>query len=317
MLQCKIDEGDAAVLELVCREAMPCVGEMMTDPFGNYLAQRIIQHASFEQRLQILRAITDEKAPVSFVTAAMSLHGTRSVQKLVSLCRHPDEVALVKRGMKGSVMVLATDANGNHVVQRCLETLSAADCTFILDKALENCLALSMQRHGCCVMQRCLEHAGDRHKVPLVERILQHTLELCVDPFGNYVIQHVLASGTWEQGRRLVRALLGHISALSRQKFSSNVIEKCLRAVDDGERAAIIAELVAPGVMEALCFDQYGNYVVQCAITVADVSSGALLFEALRPLAGPLSGSTGGRRILGKLEKRFPQQVPLAYGPTQ
>ena len=51
------------------------------------------------------------------VRAALNLHGTRSVQKLVEVCRLPEEVELLVKALLHWVVHLATDSNGNHVVQ--------------------------------------------------------------------------------------------------------------------------------------------------------------------------------------------------------
>jgi hypothetical protein len=45
------------------------------------------------------------------------LPGTRSVQKLVDVCRHPEEVELLVGALAPAVVLLSTDANGNHVIQ--------------------------------------------------------------------------------------------------------------------------------------------------------------------------------------------------------
>jgi hypothetical protein len=51
------------------------------------------------------------------VRAALNLHGTRSVQKLVDVCRLPEEVELLVKALGPWVVHLATDPNGNHVIQ--------------------------------------------------------------------------------------------------------------------------------------------------------------------------------------------------------
>jgi hypothetical protein len=52
----------------------------------------------------------------------------------------------------------------------------------------------------------------------------------CVqDAFGNYVVQYVLELGQADASRACIRMLAGHLAELSMQKFSSNVVEKCLK----------------------------------------------------------------------------------------
>ena len=49
------------------------------------------------------------------------------------------------------------------------------------------------------------------------------------DPFGNYVVQYVLDLGQGDATGRIMKQLEGHYPELSQQKFSSNVVEKCLK----------------------------------------------------------------------------------------
>jgi len=48
------------------------------------------------------------------------------------------------------------------------------------------------------------------------------------NPFGNYVVQFVLKLKIREANLIISQQLMSNLFALSRQKFSSNVIEKCL-----------------------------------------------------------------------------------------
>ena len=58
--------------------------------------------------------------------------------------------------------------------------------------------------------------------------IAKHTRIFVKDPFANYVIQYVLDLKMIDVNREVGVQLLGSLLALSREKFSSNVIEKCL-----------------------------------------------------------------------------------------
>lgn len=122
------------------------------------------------------------------------------------------------------------DLNGNHVIQKCLNRLSSQDSQFIFDAVAQNCVAVGTHRHGCCVIQRCIDHASGMQKVHLIEAITRCAFPLVQDPFGNYVLQYIFDLGEEEFSQPLCRAFLGAIAVLSKQKFSSNVIEKVSRS---------------------------------------------------------------------------------------
>lgn len=61
-----------------------------------------------------------------------------------------------------------------------------------------------------------------------MNEIGRNCLQLMQDPYGNYVVQYVLERCSSEDVRPVTSCPLGRIAGLSTQKFSSNVIEKCL-----------------------------------------------------------------------------------------
>lgn len=101
--------------------------------------------------------------------------------------------------------------------------------------------------------------------------------------------------------------MVGRIVTLAQQKFASNVIEKCLQRSTAAGQARIVRELSEPSTLGVLIRDQFANYVVQRALTVADDIHAHALAEAIVPFAVELKGSTTGRRILQRLANRLPE----------
>lgn len=52
-LQRKFDEGGASAIAQVFPEILDNLIDLMTDPFGNYLTQKLLDRCSEEQRLQV------------------------------------------------------------------------------------------------------------------------------------------------------------------------------------------------------------------------------------------------------------------------
>lgn len=52
-LQRKFDEGGASAVAVVFQEALQHLVPLMTDPFGNYLVQKLLDRCSEEQRLEV------------------------------------------------------------------------------------------------------------------------------------------------------------------------------------------------------------------------------------------------------------------------
>ena len=52
------------------------------------------------------------------------------------------------------------------------------------------------------------------------------------NPFGNYIIQHILEEWGFAGCKCVINVIQHNIISLSMQKFSSNVVEKCLDLID-------------------------------------------------------------------------------------
>lgn len=66
--------------------------------------------------------------------------------------------------------------------------------------------------------------------------------------------------------------LKGNYGDLSLQKYSSNVVEKCLQQAEDEHRNCIIQELISNPRIDQIMQDPYGNYVIQAALNNSKVS---------------------------------------------
>jgi translation initiation factor 2 alpha subunit (eIF-2alpha) len=82
----------------------------------------------------------------------------------------------------------------------------------------------------------------------------------------NYVVQYVIELKVAAANASLAQQFEGKYVQLSMQKFSSNVVEKCLKVFKDADKANIILELLAAPHFERLLQHPYANYVVYAAL---------------------------------------------------
>jgi hypothetical protein len=91
------------------------------------------------------------------------------------------------------------------------------------------------------------------------------------------------------------------VTALSKQKSSSNVIEKCLRTAEFQLRRQLIDEILIPNELEKMLRDPFANYVVRTAMDFADPETRIRIVEAIRPILPSIRQAPNGRRIAGKM----------------
>ncbi|KAK0127549.1 hypothetical protein ONS96_007084 [Cadophora gregata f. sp. sojae] len=296
-LQKKLEDRNPDQVHMIWLETNQHVIELMTDPFGNYLCQKLLEYCNDEERTVLI-----ENAASELVRIALNQHGTRALQKMIEFISTPGQVQTIIRALRYRVVELIQDLNGNHVIQKCLNKLSSTDAQFIFDAVGTHCVDVGTHRHGCCVLQRCIDHASGEQKAWLIRQISDNAYVLVQDPFGNYVVQYILDLNEPVFTEPLVGMFAGRVPQLSKQKFSSNVIEKCLRCAQEPSKDMLIEEMLQPAELDKLLRDSFANYVIQTALDYANPPMKARLIEAIRPYLPAIRTTPYGRRIQAKIQ---------------
>ncbi|XP_059460141.1 pumilio homolog 5-like [Corylus avellana] len=197
-----------------------------------------------------------------------------------------EQKAQLVRELDGHVMRCVRDQNGNHVIQKCIESVPTERIEFIISAFRGQVATLSMHPYGCRVIQRVLEHCTDELRCQfIVDEILESVCALAQDQYGNYVTQHVLERGKPQERRQIISKLSGHIVHLSQHKFASNVVEKCLEYGGATERELLIGEIFGhtEGTDNLLTMmkDQFANYVVQKILDICSDNQRAILLSCV------------------------------------
>ncbi|EGC34611.1 hypothetical protein DICPUDRAFT_98148 [Dictyostelium purpureum] len=275
-LQKKLEEKpDSEHVTLIFNEVFDHLNELMIDPYGQYLIPQLMKYCDNNQRRQIV----DKIAP-NVETFACHVYGIHGIQKLLQYLS-PDQVDSIISSIKNKVIQLSKDSKGNYLVQSFLKQFSPEVNQFVCDAIMNNIQEICTHKVGCTVVNRCIDNANPQQLEQLVDRITQHSLKLVQDQFGNYVVQHLLSKNK-SYSSKLIKSLLGNIAELSVQKFSSNVIEKCLQVADTETYESIIKEITEADILNLLQ-DKYANFVIQTALDVADEAQHAKLVKLIVP----------------------------------
>ena len=307
-LQKKIADSDQN-LQMVFDEIYDHIVELMTDPFGNYLCQKLVEYCTDEHKTLIIRAVSKDLIQIS-----MNMHGTRAVQKLIECLTTQDQIGEIIEALKDSVVPLIKDLNGNHVIQRCLQQLSAENKQFIYNAVAGRCVEVATHKHGCCVLQRCIDHASESQKMMLIKEVIFNASTLVQNPFGNYVVQYVLDLGDDSINEKIIGRFYGSITQLSTNKFSSNVMEKCLRIGNEKVRDDMIEEILEDKNLKALLEDSFGNYVVQTAISISSQSQFQRFTNNVKPYLAGIKNAPYYKKLESKLNRAPKTASPSPKG---
>ncbi|KAL5780149.1 hypothetical protein ACOSQ2_010886 [Xanthoceras sorbifolium] len=288
-------------LDMIFMELINHVCDLMVDPFGNYVMQKLVEVCSEEQRTQILVMLT--KTNFQLVRICLDMHGTRAVQRLLECLTTPQQISLVTAAISTGAVALTKDMNGHHVIQHCLKYFSDDDNKYLLNELANNCYGVATDKSGCCVLQHCVQYSKGEPRERLVSEIIGNALHLADDHYGNYVVQHILEMKVPQITADLLRQLEGHYASLSCNKYGSNVVEKCLKVSGEQQSMRIVVELLRSRNASMILLDPYGNYVIQSALSV----SKGFLFDALRNLVKmnyhAMHNNIYGRKVIAWFEK--------------
>lgn len=75
-------------LAIIFKHVYPNIIELMTDPFGNYLCQKLLEYCWDEQRTLIVKKVCEDVMRIS-----LNMHGTRAVQKMIEFLSNEKQVS--------------------------------------------------------------------------------------------------------------------------------------------------------------------------------------------------------------------------------
>lgn len=283
-LQRRLEVADSSEVKLVYEEVLPHLEELMNDPCGNYVLQRLLEHGTDDMKEIIGRRILDE----GVVDLSFQGYGCRLVQGAIGTL-HRDDVSNIVLALRGQVLDLILDNNGNHVVQKSIVVVNAfasvgADGTekhdscqpeddgscddnpktpqgivscldHVVDEVTDNMEQLATHPYGCRVVQRLLEHSTGDHKNRVLDSIMSMDsfVSLFNHQYGNYVCQCALDHGRTCDKDAVFEAIMfdeNQLIKVSKEKHSSNVVEKMFKNGSFQQRKKIVDKMLNAFVTE-------------------------------------------------------------------
>ncbi|KAI9350244.1 armadillo-type protein [Obelidium mucronatum] len=302
-IQQKLEMCSSDEKQLVFEEILPSALQLMTDVFGNYVIQKFFEYGNQGQKQLLARQMEGHVLALS-----LQMYGCRVVQKALEHVL-PDQQASLIKELSGNVLKCVKDQNGNHVIQKALERIQGEQIQFIIEAFHGQVYALATHPYGCRVIQRIFEHCGDDSGpqltayAPLIEELHRYTINLIQDQYGNYVIQHVLERGKPADKAMITSKVRGQVLQMSKHKFASNVVEKCVAFGSNQDRQLLIEEVISmrsdgTSALVAMMKDQFANYVVQKMLDVVDGEQKDILIMKIKPHLQSLKKYTYGKHLI-------------------
>jgi hypothetical protein len=279
---------------------------MCLDPSGSAVVQEMLWKASELEKELIVSQLCNAAVLVSVNT-----HGCRVIQKALESGSHDLNLRLFKSIPAFKIVDLCMDVNGNHVMQKFVESLpqSALHEIVLAMSDPTTIPRLSLHSYGCRVIQRLLVRCAPEDRSTILGFVISSFPELVSDQFGNYVAQHSLEYSNENEKKAIISTLtLMDVVGLCCNKFASNVVEKAIRArlTEKTVLHRLIATIVqTEETLLSLMKDKYGNYVVKaiCDLGIAEFPEVIYVKNVLIANSVVLKKYTYGFHLVEKLER--------------
>ena len=234
--------------------------DVMIDKYGNYFSQKLIQICNDNQRAKILSFISKR-----FVEISNNSFGTHPLQTLIELINSEDEKKLALKYINNKILELAFDSKGTHVLQKFISRTNDNERNELNDNIIKNIQMLIDDPFGVCVLIKLIKHTNEKSiKEKIINFICEgNILNFIKHPYANYVVQSFLNPNDINLCNKIIEIIVENYYELSMKKFSSNVVENCLKYGDEKIVKIIFKDIMVSDKLEILLNNTYGNFVIE------------------------------------------------------
>ena len=278
--------------------------ELCNDLFGNYLIQKMIPYLNKDNLYSFTSLIVKH-----LLKLCLNPHGTRVVQVYLEQIKLDNPLlTLFTNSLIPIMPKLINDLNGSFVLMHYASVVPYPNNDVIFDFLNKNIVKISVQSYSCSALQKCIDIGNEQQSQKLLENISNNSMFLILNQYGNYVIQFVISKNIIPINDKIVEGFIDNLIFLAKQKYSSNVIEKCFDYCSNKMKERIINQLSDEKIIRDLLKDMYGNYVLQKTLSmIQDTKKKQFFLQIVGSELGNLQYLPFGPKLIKKLILSFPE----------
>ena len=278
--------------------------ELCNDLFGNYLIQKMIPYLNKDNLYSFTSLIIKH-----LLKLCLNPHGTRVVQVYLEQIKLDNQLlTLFTNSLIPIMPKLINDLNGSFVLMHYATVVPYPNNDIIFDFLNKNIVNISVQSYSCSALQKCIDIGNEQQSQKLLENISEHSMFLILNQFGNYVIQFVISKNITAINDKILEGFIDNLIFLAKQKYSSNVIEKCFDYCSNKMKERIINQLSDERIIRDLLKDMYGNYVLQKTLSmIQDLKKKQNFLQIVGSELPNLQYLPFGPKLIKKLVLSFPE----------
>ena len=290
----------------------------MEHQFGNYVIQKLFEILIYQENKALFKEVISIISKKDrLYELSINNYGTRVIQKTLekltdnnySKIETPELDFHIKNLISKHLYDLCCDKNGNHVYQKLLKAFYSEKDNkndFLYDYLSDIALDVALLQQGATIFTTALSLSNYKQKEKVCLKIINNIDKLVNDKYGNYSVQAII--NKLEKENNLIEPIYVYISdnivELSKQKCSSNVIDTFIMKKDDFSKR-LVNDMIAKNVIPDIIKDQFGNYVIQKAMSICDSETFNKIVEQIRPIIPELLESNIGKKVYDKLSQQY------------
>jgi len=153
----------------------------------------------------------------------------------------------------------------------------------------------------------------EKYQPKIVAAMIANSIEMAQNPYGNYALQIVLDCFPSDLSVGIIESIKGKVAQLSLTKYSSNVVERCMEKSGEKLRAELLKELIHSENLIGLMKNNFGNYVIQKALSLSTQQLKEELGTKLKECTSFLSNKklkNNWTKVIETMEKSGMKEVP-------
>ena len=316
--QLELYKNNIKYIENFFEQIKPNIINLMEHQFGNYVIQKLFEVLIYQENKALFKEV------VSIISKRDKLYdlcinnyGTRVIQKTLeklidnnySKIETPELDFHIKNLISKHLYDLCCDKNGNHVYQKLLKVFYSENDNknnFLYDYLSDIALDVAFLQQGATIFTTALSLSSYKQKEKVCLKIINNIEKLVNDKYGNYSVQAII--NKLEKENNLIEPIYVYISdnivELSKQKCSSNVIDTFIMKKDNFSKR-LVNDMVKKNVIPDIIKDQFGNYVIQKAMSICDTETFNKIVEQIKPIIPELLESNIGKKVYDKLSQQY------------
>lgn len=267
LLQYYLQYTSSTIIHSLFIELINYLSLLFKNTYSNYFCLKLFAYLNSNDRITYINILSQH-----FNDLALNKTSTHPVQCIIEqLTTLPEQQALLNAVSAEQALTLALNVYGTHVIGKMLKHFPIHMMQRIITQLISDVILLSTNANGLCTVKQLIAVVTDVNDVNfhiMKRSIIDNAVMLCEDAYGNYVLQTAL--NVWDNNSKdeLMKQLALWFMRLSLQKYSSNVIEKCIIEHKSFFLFAVNTMLTNVNMMNVMIHNVFGTFVIESIASV-------------------------------------------------